>query len=511
LRRGKKFILNTLILTGTSLLLQFVGVSYSVYISKKIGTSAMGIYQLIMSIFFFAITLSISGIGFCTTRMVAEELAHGEKSLKRIMRRCTLYGVSFGTLTFILLLIFGKHIGTVWLRDARTVKSLYALGIMMPFMSLSAVISGYFTAVRRVFKSASSQIMEQILKIMISVYALNFLMPPGLEYACLAIVGGGSIAEILSTIYLYVLYLLETRKYNAVNSKAKSGRHLSRKMFSIAVPIALSSYVRSGLVTMEHIMIPIGLEKSGVNKRLALSEYGIIHGMVMPIIFFPSALLTSFASLLIPEMAECREHNDIEQIRSIITRILKFTLLFSVGIAGIFVFYAEKLGDMIYQNANVGHFILIFAPLVIAMYLDTVVDGMLKGLNEQVASMRYNIIDAFVSVVLVYILLPVMGIWGYVVVIYISELLNMLLSIRRLIMVTSFKLNLMGWLVKPIICVVAAAFLSGFIAGEIASNLGPTAFIIVQMLLTSSFYFMFLIITGSVTRQDFSRMRGIFV
>lgn len=507
MRKGKQFFVNAIVLTSTTLLLHFVGVFYSVYITKKIGASAMGIYQLIMSVYRFAVTFSISGIGLCTMRMVAEELAHDHwEGVKATMRRCISYGVFFGLVAAGLLLMFGDHIGRVWLRDVRTVKSLYALAVSLPMLSVSAVLSGYFTAVRRVGKSAMGQMIEQFLKITISIYVLNFVMPPGLEYACLAIVGGGAVAEILSSLYLLVLYKWEMRTITTKDCPDK--KRLTKKMFSISLPIAFSSYVRSGLATMEQIMIPIGLEKSGANTTTALSQYGVIHGMVMPIIFLPSALLTSFASLLIPEMAECREMNNEVRIHTVMRKILKSTLLFSVGVAGIFAFYAKSIGHALYQNNEVGMFIFLFAPLIVAMYLDTVVDGMLKGLNEQVSSMRYNIIDAFISVILVYLLLPPFGIAGYVIVIYVSEVLNMWLSIRRLIKVTSFRVSIGEWIIKPILCMLAAAFLTSFCCHLFDGMLGHWTFLILQILMSIAFYLIFLSIAGVLTNQDMLMMRS---
>ncbi len=510
MRRGKQFLLNTFILTSTTLLLHFVGVFYSVYITKKIGASAMGIYQLVLSVYRFAVTLSISGIGLCTMRMVAEELTHNNwGGVRAAMRRCLCYGVFFGLLAAGLLLMFGEHIGRVWLRDVRTIKSLYALAISLPMLSVSATLSGYFTAVRRVAKSAMGQVLEQFLKITFSIYALHMLMPPGLEYACLAIVGGGALAEILSSLYLVILYRFEMRRIP--KQEANSYNRLTKKMFAIALPIALSSYVRSGLTTIEQIMIPIGLEKSGANTVAALSQYGVIHGMVMPIIFLPSALLSSFASLLIPEMAECREQGNIPRIHAVMNKILKSTLLFSVAVAGIFAFYAQPVGKLLYQQHHVASFILIFSPLVVVMYLDTVVDGMLKGLNEQVSSMRYNIIDAAISVVMVYWLLPPWGIVGYVLVIYISEILNTWLSIRRLIRVTSFCVPIGEWIIKPCLCISAAAFLVYTMQRFVCLSFPAGFLVVICILLTLGFYLGFLWIMGVLTKKDFFILKSLLM
>ena len=74
---------------------------------------------------------------------------------------------------------------------------------------------GYFFAVRRVIKTASEQLLEQIAEILIFALFVNQLAPMGLEYACCAIVLGTTGAEIFSCLYSFLLYWGEMRKLRA--------------------------------------------------------------------------------------------------------------------------------------------------------------------------------------------------------------------------------------------------------------------------------------------------------
>ena len=236
--------------------------------------------------------------------------------------------------------------------------------------------------------------------------------------------------------FSFLLYRIDRRRYRAVRT---GGERLTRRLLGIALPVAVSAYARSALTTIEHILIPPRLRAFGYSKEEALARYGVVHGMVLPVLLFPSAFLTAFSSLLVPELAECNVTKDHRQIHYIISRVLHVTLIFAIGVSGIFLAFPGELGLAIYQNAEAGMYLKIFAPLVIVMDLDSVVDGMLKGLNQQVSSMRYNVIDSLVSVGMVYFLIPVCGIGGYVAVIFVSEMLNGYLSLNRLIRVTDFQ------------------------------------------------------------------------
>ncbi len=508
MRRIKMFVINAVILTATSLLMRTIGVSFSVYISNKIGAAGVGLFQLIMSVYTFAITLASSGINLAATRLVSEELANGaEAGAKKAMKRCCAYGLLFGTSAAFLLFFGADFIGADLLRDARSVKSLKVLAVSLPFIAMSSAMSGYFTAVRRVVKSASAQVFEQFIRITVCIYGLNLLAPKGLEYACLAIVGGGSISEISSFCYLYLMYRHDRKRYRTAG---KTGKALTGRMLGIALPVALSSYVRSALTTIEQLLVPSGLKKSGLSGENALAQYGVIQGMVMPVIMFPSAFLNAFSSLLVPELSECHERKNNKQINHIISRVFHVTLLFSIGVSGILISFPKELGMVIYNSTDASLFIKALAPLIMVMYLDNVVDGMLKGLNQQVSSMRYNIIDSLVSIAMVYFLLPVTGIGGYVAVIYVSELLNAFLSMNRLIHVTDFRVRFFDWAVKPIIAIFFASTavrVSAFAFGTGLATDVPS--VVLYLAVTVLLYILFLWMMSCITSDDLLMVKAV--
>ena len=82
--------------------------------------------------------------------------------------------------------------------------------------------------------------------------------------------------------------------------------------------------------------------------------------------------------------------------------------------------------------AEAGMYIRRLAFLVPFMYIDTVTDALLKGLGEQLYCMKVNMADAFVSLVLVVILTPTMGLGGYVLSMYACEIMNLGLSVYKL-------------------------------------------------------------------------------
>lgn len=501
--RFKTFIFNGLMITIVSILIRTVSVSFNVYISNQIGAVAMGLFTLISTVYGFAITVATSGIGLATTKLVAEAMGAPEKSddphektaVFCTVRKCVIYALIFSIGSGVLLYLFSSAIGNSLLRDSRTVLSLKVLAFTLPPIALSSVFSGYFIAVRRVYKNAVVMVVGQAAKIYACVLLLTRLHTKDIESGCLAVVLGGALAEILSFLVQYLLYLTEKRSKTKKMLSRDEEKAITSGILHTALPVAFSAYVRSGLITIEHMLIPWGLERSGNTRDLSLAAYGIVQSMVFPVIFFPSALTSSFAGLLVPEIAESHAQKDTDRIERITNRVFQAVLCFSIGSAGILMFFSYALSDVLYPTTNAGKYILMIAPLVPVMYLDTSVDSLLKGLGEQVYCMGVNIVDALLSVILVWLLLPNLGITGYIVTVYFTEIVNATLSIARLFRVTHVKPRLFSWIVKPMACIIASTALVRLLLSHFVQKIESAWQLTSHIVLTVILYVFLLFVT----------------
>ena len=178
--------------------------------------------------------------------------------------------------------------------------------------------------------------------------------------------------------------------------------------------------------------MPRGLKASGFSADRALSGYGILQGMVLPVLFFPSCLLGALAELIVPELTEAQVQGDYKAIRQMTKTLLKDSSLFSLVVALFLFTCAKPLTWILYQSSQAGKFLRLLAPLIPVMYTDMVVDGCLKGLGEHLWSMRVNILEALLGLLLVWFLLPLYGLAGWIAILYLTEIFNFVLSILRL-------------------------------------------------------------------------------
>lgn len=219
----------------------------------------------------------------------------------------------------------------------------------------------------------------------------------------------------------------------------------------------------------------------------------------MPIILFPSTFISSFSSLLVPEFSYYNARNESHNMSYVTSRVFKFTLIFSICIVGIFCTFSDSLSVLIYSNLSISKYIKILCPLIIFIYIDNVVDAILKGIDKQVGVMIVNIFDLLISISFIYFLLPIYGIFGYLCVLFISEIFNCVFSVIQLIKYNPFSFGFLDWIVKPIFSI----FLINFFFKLININIVTVPFFVSYIILFILVYFVLLFILGSLKKEDF--------
>ena len=408
---GRRFIKNGLILTAVAVFTRGVALFFNSYISRTIGAEGVGLFSLVMTLYAFGVTFATSGISLAVTTTVAGAIGEGkDRETSRIFRAAVAYALFFSSVAFLVFFIFADSFATFVLSEPRAGSLIRILSLSLVPIGISSVVSGYFIGLRRVSKNAAVAILSQIARVVLTVILIGGrTMTPERGAATVAI--AMTLAELFSLVLSVLQYLFDkSRRCGGV------GRHLL-PLSKIALPLALSSYVRSALLTLEHALIPKKLREYGESSEGALASYGILHGMALPLVLFPLSPLSSFAGMLVPEFSESFSKNDGQRLSRIAKKSVEATLQYALAVATLLLVFSEELGYLFYSSYEAGRYIAVLALVVPIMYLDHVSDAILKGIGEQVYSMLVNISDAVLSIVLVIVLIPRMGVFGYAVVI----------------------------------------------------------------------------------------------
>lgn len=443
----RSFVINMLTMSLSMLAVRVGGLCFNIYFTSVIGAQSTGMFHLIFSVYGFMLTFSVSGTGIAVTRLVSEAAAANVRSAVSIVRRCCAVCLCTSC-TAAAAVIFGSgFISRAVTGSDGAALCFVLLGISLPCAAVSGVLRGYFMAVRRVGYVTLSQLAEEISSALITVFMLSRLKSSGMAYV--SAIFGISASAFVGVLIDFVMYRSQTEDRFC-------GSRISvpyRSILSISVPIALGSYLRSALVSAENVFIPGRLALSGVDS--ALARYGVIKGMSMPLMYFPAVFISAFASMLVTELADRNASGKTNGIKYISKKACEYSLYFGCMTAAVLFVWGGGIAEIFYPGSDVGRYLMYLSFLVIPMYLDSVVDSMLKGLNQQMSSLRYNIIDSVLRIALIWFVIPRFGVAAYIGILYVSEIFNLTLSISRLARVSHMRLGALSFIL-PCVCGAAA-------------------------------------------------------
>lgn len=497
MKKIKLLFINGFAISLTALITGLCGVWLNILITKSAGSVVMGKYQLILSVCSFGITFAVSGINFAAMRLCAEGAAANGGDVQKIMKKCFAYALFFGISGGLALFAISEVVSERFIKYPEAAACLKIFALSLPVISCLSAISGYLTAARRAYKESFVKVSVQVLKLILTA----FLLMKKPKNPCIMIMGAAVISEIIGAVFSAAIYISDRRK-NKQSHPAPCG-----KLLPLALPIAFSSYLRCGLMTFKNLLVPLSLVTFGLTEESAAAAFGTIHGIALPVVLFPSTLLFSFSSLTVPELAgahaRCCAIKESKPIHYIIDRSVQLTLLYAAFCAGFMYFFSEELAQFLSQDQNAALYIQIFALIVPIMYLDNTVDNMLKGLNEQVKSMQINIIDSCFCLLMVILLLPKCGIYGYLFTICAGEILNFSLSLWRLIKISAVSIKLRQNIFVPFFSVTVCCLIFRIFP----NNFG----IFAKLPICIALYSFFVSCLGGFTRNDRIWLKNIFV
>ena len=459
MRRKLPIFYSALLLTSVNLLLRFVSTGFQVYVSGRIGAAGIGLLQLVMSVGSLAMTAGMAGIRTATMYLTAEEL--GKKrpgNVTWVLSGCCLYSILCSGTISLLLRFFAPYIAVHWVGDARTIDAIRLFSCFIPVSCLCGVMVGYFTAANRIGTLAAVEVAEQAISMMVTMAALVLWAKQDAAKACESIIFGSGISSCMTLAALLVLRLLE-------HPPTAKRIPITHRLTQTAIPLGLADDLRTGISTVENLMVP---------KRLALyaridnplAAFGAVCGMVFPILMFPAAILFGLAELLIPELARCAAAGSHRRIRYLAKRTLRIAMLYGCLFCGLEFLLSEYLCMALYKNPDAGAYLRLYALMIPMLYCDAVTDAMTKGLGQQKACVRYNILTSSMDVAFLYVLLPKYGMMGYFFSFLVTHLLNFGLSLRRLLKITGKVISF-----KTPVLVVIATVVSIWIASHVYTPL----------------------------------------
>ncbi len=493
-------IKGALILTLANIITRILGFIYRIYMSNLIGAEGMGLYQLIMPVYMLAWSISSSGFSTTISKLVSEENSKREYgNIRRILSICIFLSGLIACLISILVFIFSPYIANNIFKNENTLLSLHIMCIAFPFMAIGSCIRGYFLGMQDTIVPAISQVLEQVSRMIVIYLLASVFIPLGLSYACALGVIGMCIGEIFAFLYVFMIY---NTKINKIKKSNISIIKYTTIILSMALPLTANRVLGSFLSTIENILIPQKLIEYGYTNTEAMSLYGQLSGMSMPLIMFPSSLLTALAITIVPAISEALAKNNINLIKITISKAFNITSIIGLGTLGIFTFFSSELGTTIYSQEDIGWQLLYIGFLCPLIYYHVIFSGILNGLGEQLLIFKNSIISSIINICFIYFLIPKYSLFAFIIGWFLSLVVVNLISLIKLKNKTNFNINLFNDIFKPLLCVISSSIISKYLYNISINIYNNVISLIGALFIFSIIYFILLILVGALNRKD---------
>lgn len=404
-------IKGTFILTATGILTRLMGFFYRIFLGRIFHAEGVGLYQLIFPVYALCFSVTSAGVQVALSRIVAKSTALRQKdeavcSLKAAL----LLTVSLSFCTTLFLQRFAGEIAVRFLNEPRCEVLLIAMSWSFPFAAVHSCICGYYLGLKQTKVPAVSQFFEQGARIL-SVWffyqiGLNASMEQPVTIAVLGLVCGELIAALYSAFTLRGVLL--SRACRRRDYLAPAG-----KLLRLCAPLTANRVLLNLLQSVEAASIPLCLVAYGHDMSRALGIYGVLTGMALPCILFPSALTNSVSTMLLPAVAEIQTTGNSARLKKLILQVsFSCLMLGTICMAGFF-FAGPFIGTVVFHNADAGDYIMTLAFICPFLYTNTALISVLNGLGKTSTTFFINLVGLGVRIGSIYLLIPKVGIIGY--------------------------------------------------------------------------------------------------
>jgi Membrane protein involved in the export of O-antigen and teichoic acid len=470
MEKKSNVIQGTIILTLTGFITRIIGFFYRIFLSHTIGEEGMGIYQLIFPIYAMCFSLTAAGIQTSISRFVAAKIAtKDEKSAKDILLVGLSISLSLSIFTALILYKNADWFASYVLAEKRCANLLRALAFSLPFGSIHACINGYYYGLKKAHHPAISQLIEQIFRVFASYLICIILTNQGMPITPVIAVVGIVAGEFASMLFCSTTIISQLFTAILPNFKAKYFTPYAKNILTLSLPLMANRVLLNILQSVEAIMIPGKLRAYGMSTAESLSIYGVLTGMSLPLILFPSAITNSVSVMLLPTIAEAQASKNEKMIAKTIENTIKYCLILGIFATGCFLAYGSQVGKALFGSSMAGTFILILAWICPFLYLTTTLTSILNGLGKTHSAFIHNCIGLSIRILFVFFLVPKVGIIGYLWSLLAAELTITFLCVFALKSHTHLTFKPYEWIFKPLLTIGLSLGITFFLQGVISN------------------------------------------
>ena len=412
-----KFIESTIILIIGGIITKVLGMVIKIALTRAISTKGIGIYSLILPTFNLFITLCSLGLPVAISKLVSE----GKNNNKKLVLSIIPVMLFFNIILMLILFLIAPILSNNLLKNSITYYPIMAIGLTLPFICLSSILKGYFFGKEKMFPATLANIIEQVMRLALTI----ILIPKLMSYSLMIAITGVVLINILSEgISVIVLILFMPKNSNVKTSDFKWDINIIKDLLDISLPTTGSRLIGSITYFLEPIILTYVLTSVGYSNNFIAIEYGILNGYVYPLLLLPSFFTLAISNALLPVISNSFSRKDYKYTKYKIKQAIFISLLVGIPCTLLFMGIPEYFLKLVYNtNEGVGY-LKVIAPIFLLYYVQGILTTCMQAMNMAKSAMMGTLMSSIVRIILLFILSYLkIGLWGLVI----SSLINIVL------------------------------------------------------------------------------------
>jgi stage V sporulation protein B len=456
MKRQSPFFKKAIILTTSNILTGAMNFIFSLLLSREIGSSGMGLYQLVMPLYNMFLFITGGGITVTLSKVAAEKKASSNLcELYKTVKCVILFELIWSSIITCFVLVAAGFLSTDILSDKRTMYSIFAFCPALIIISISSVFKGTYYGLQKVGVPAAIDIVEKVVRISIMYPLILLTRNAGIEFCSAAAVFSLSCGELASCTLFYICYKRYKRR-NIGYGRSDNCPQLVLNVLKLSIPLAMNGILGTLFSTLNTVLIPKRLSASGLSYEQGLSLLGKLQGMAMNIALFPTVITGAVNTLIIPTISEAVTYNKPVIINHRINTAFRVGAVTGFSSCAIVLAIPELLGSYFFKDPAVGALLRLLAPGLPFIYLEITTFVVLNGLGKQGRLLINSTALSLWDLTLIYVLLsiPALGIKGYGFIFLTSSLVGIVINYIPIRKSIGFKPDIFGCLILPMLSAV---------------------------------------------------------
>lgn len=402
-----------------------------IIMARNLSANAMGLYMLVVPVYIFFINV----IQLSLPNTIATKIACNSKNTNKIIISSSIIALTINITFMIFVIAFAPFIANIILKNPDTKLSIISLSLLVPLISLGGLIKGYYMGIGKVEITAYSQISEEIARIIFVIIFLKLFKDKGDDYLAYGAFLSLSASEVFSLCHMiFKLPNIKNKPRLFFKGIKDKENYMVKDILNTAIPLTGGRLISTIAYSLEPIIMTTTLIGLGYSSSYITSEYGVISGLVFPLLLMPGFFAGALSKVLLQPLTKLINKNNYRQAKKLIISILTTSFLIGLFFSFIMMIFPDILMHLLYGNSNGSEYVKIFALPFVFYYIESPLISVMMAINKTKRIMLYETIVSLVRLISLYILLNLFGIIGVAISTIInSSLLVMFFAIETIL------------------------------------------------------------------------------